>query len=286
MENKKHIKRIIDPYWVFGKMALLLTLLLWGCEKEVGWDMHTTKQPVIVVEAMLTNEFKIQELRLSYPVEGMNDLPEPVSGAIVSVSWRQETVSFAESDETPGTYFSDHAFAAAVETQYELNIETDTLRFEAKTYMVAVLPYNLPVFNYRTDKDLYNINWNNNQYSPQEQAMYEARINWAHLPFYNHPDSLSRARLNYYTLSTIDIGYVIFPQDKEEVLFPAGSIAIISKFAVNEEYGAYLRAFLSETQWRGNLFESAPGNLPGNISNGGLGYFSACAVIRDTLVVQ
>jgi hypothetical protein len=286
MENKKQIKRITNPYLVSGKMALLLTLLLCGCEKEAEWNIHATKQPVIVVEAMLTNEYKIQELRLSHPVEKMNDIPEPVTGAIVSVSWRQETVGFAESDETPGTYFSEYAFAAAVETQYELSIEYEDMKFEAETFMVAVLPYNLPVFNYRPQKGLYEINWNNSQYSPQEQAVYEARIGWTHLPSYNHPDSLSSARLNYYTLSTIDIGYVIFPQDKEEVLFPAGSIAIISKFAVNNDYGAYLRAFLAETQWRGNLFESAPGNLPGNISNGGLGYFSACAVMRDTLVVQ
>jgi hypothetical protein len=286
MENKNQIKHRKVPHQVFGKMVVFLTLIFMGCEKEVDWKTHTATEPVIVVEAMLTNEFKIQELRLSHPVEKMNDIPEPVTGAIVSVSWRQETVSFAESDETPGTYFSEHAFAAAVETQYELSIEYEDMKFEAETFMVAVLPYNLPVFNYRPQKGLYEINWNNSQYSPQEQAVYEARIGWTHLPSYNHPDSLSRARLNYYTLNTIDIGYMIFPQDKQEVLFPAGSIAIISKFAVNNDYGAYLRAFLAETQWRGNLFESAPGNLPGNISNGGLGYFSACAVIRDTLVVQ
>ncbi|MFW5726204.1 MAG: hypothetical protein ACOCX0_07130, partial [Bacteroidota bacterium] len=65
-----------------------------------------------------------------------------------------------------------------------------------------------------------------------------------------------------------------------------GSVVMFSKYSLNNEYAAYLRALLSETQWQGSLFETARANLPGNISNGGLGYFSACAVIRDTLNVQ
>lgn len=271
---------------IFGMIILFLAGSFWGCEKEIDWEIKAEVEPVIVVEAMLTNEFNIQELRITWPVEGLNQMPEPATDAVVSVSWRQEKMNFIESDSEPGTYRSEQAFVAAIETSYQLNIAADGKIYEAETGMVPVLPYNTPGFNFHPDKDLYSINWNNSQYSPLEQAMYEARIDWSHLPFCNHPDSLSRARLTYYTLSTIDIGHVIVPQDKEQVLFPAGSIVIISKFSLNEEYGAYLRALLAETQWRGNFFEAAPGNLPGNISNGGLGYFSACAVLRDTLVVD
>jgi hypothetical protein len=116
--------------------------------------------------------------------------------------------------------------------------------------------------------------------------MYEADISWEHIPGFDHPDSVSRVMQKYYTLNTIDVSYVIFPQEKEEVLFPAGSIAIVKKLSLTDEYGAFLRALLAETEWQGSLFEEARGNLPTNISNGGLGYFSACSVIADTLIVQ
>ena len=115
--------------------------------------------------------------------------------------------------------------------------------------------------------------------------MYEADISWGHLPVYAS-DSLTKARLTFYTLNTIDVSYIIFPQDKEEVYFPYGSIAILNKYSLTDEYAAYLRALLAETEWQGSIFEDARGNLPSNISNGGLGYFSACSVIADTVVVE
>lgn len=264
----------------------MIFLFLMACEKEIDWNLQDNPENTIVVNARITNEFKIQQIQLSHPVREMNDVPEPFSGAIANVSWRQQSVSFSESDTIPGTYYSDQPFAAAVDREYLLTIEKDNLSFQAETYMVPVLPSNTPVVNFHQDTGLFSINWSNPKYSPFEQAIYEADITWSHLPSHDHSDSLTMARITFYTLNTIDVSHVIFPQDKEEVFFPAGSIVIFSKYSLNEEYGSYIRALLSEAQWQGSLFETARGNLPGNISNGGLGYFSACAVIRDTLVVN
>lgn len=267
-------------FWLFLLMALF------ACEEVIEWNLDNTPENTVVVNARITNEFKIHEIYLSYPMASMNDQPEPFSGAIVSVGWGEQVVWFNEHESKPGTYLSNQPFAAAVETNYIFTIEKGHLLFEAETYMVPVLPFNLPHFSFHQSKNLYSLNWNNDQYSPVEQALYEADIDWSHLPGYDHPDSVSRARLLHYTLSTIDVSHIIFPQEKEQVYFPGGSNVMISKFSLNNEYGAYLRALLSETQWQGSLFESAQGNLPGNITNGGLGYFSACAVIRVELVVE
>ena len=43
---------------------------------------------------------------------------------------------------------------------------------------------------------------------------------------------------------------------------------------------------LSETDWRGGVFDVLPGNARTNLSEGALGYFTAAEVIRDTVVVQ
>lgn len=276
----------VKEFYFKGFLLLLLLLTISACEGVIDWNLDNTPENTVVVNARITNEFKIQEIYLSYPVAGMNDPPEPFTGAIVSVAWGQQLVWFTELENNPGTYLSNQPFAAAVETTYLLTIEKGDLYFGAQTYMVPVLPYNSPQFSFHQNIGLFSINWNNEQYSPIEQALYEANIDWSHLPGYDHPDSVSLARMLFYTLSTIDVSYIVFPQDKEQVFFPAGSNITISKYSLNNEYGAYLRALLSETQWQGSLFESARGNLPGNISNGGLGYFSVCAVIRVELVVE
>ena len=275
------IKRVL-----FSSYILLLLLFIVSCEQEIEWDLQPGPENTIVVNARITNEFKVQRIQLSYPVKLMNDLPEPFTGALVKVFWGEDSVSFSESDSIPGIYYSDQAFAAAVNKEYFLTIEKGDISFQAKTYMVPVLPFNLPFFSYHQNRGLFSLNWNNSQYSPFEQAVYEADITWSHLFTQAPQDSLTKAKLRFYTLNSIDVNYVVFPQNKEEVLMPAGSIAIISKYSLNQEYGAYIRALLSESQWQGSLFETARGNLPGNISNGGFGYFSACAVLTDTLLIN
>lgn len=266
---------------------LLIALIVFSsCEKEIDWETTAVELNTVVVDGMITNEFHIQQIQLSHPVKGMNDIAEPFTSASVTISRGQQSVNFTESETEPGMYLSDQPFAAAAGSDYFLNILKDDLVFDAQTYMVPVSPFNPPVFRFHPSLDLYSIIWSNAQYSPFEQAMYEAIIDWSHVPGFEDPDTLSSARLLYYTLNTIDVSFVIFPQDKENVYFPEGSIVVFSKYSLNDEYGAYLRALLSETQWQGSLFETARSNLTGNISNGGLGYFSACAVIRDTLMVE
>ncbi len=281
-KNSDALLRSLHVFLLF----LLIIVFPVACEKEIDWDLRDKQENPVVVNARITNEFKIQKIQLSHPVKKMNDLPASFSGAHVNISWGQLTVGFQESDTVPGTYYSDFPFAAAVDREYLLTIEKGNLSFQAKTYMVPVLPFNLPVFSPAQDNGLFSINWNNTQYNPFEQAIYLAEISWSHLISHDHPDSLSRVLLKFYTLNTIDVSHIIFPQDREEVFFPSGSIVYFSKYSLNKEYGSYIRALLSESQWQGSLFESARGNLPGNISNGGLGYFSACAVLRDTLVVN
>ncbi|MEZ5145746.1 MAG: hypothetical protein R2759_01340 [Bacteroidales bacterium] len=156
--------------------------------------------------------------------------------------------------------------------------------YTASTYMIPIAAPNQPTFQFVPDTGLYQIQWNNPEYSPFETAMYEADISWGHLPAYTN-DSLTKARLTFYTLNTIDVSYIIFPQDKEEVYFPYGSIAIL-KNTLTDEYALTPAPSFAETEWQGSIFEDARGNLPSNISNGGLGYFSACSVIADTVVVE
>ncbi len=269
----------------FGIWIFILVILT-SCEEKIEWDFPEKSYNTIVVNAILTNELKRQEIRLSRPFSDPSQIPEPVSGATVNVQADGFVVPFYESDDEPGLYQTQQPAAATVGKTYNLQINADGMTYTASTYMVPVLPPNYPSFQFVPDTGLYRIRWNNPQYSPFEQAMYEADISWGHLPGFNSHDTLTKARILYYTLSTIDVSYVIIPQDKEEVYFPKGSIAILKKYALNDEYTAYLRSLLAETEWQGSLFEDARGNLPTNISNGGLGYFSTCSVISDTLIVQ
>lgn len=265
-------------------MFLLLSLV--ACEEKIHWDQKTEQVNTIVVDAIITNESKFQQIHLTKPFTNQNDAVVPVTGASVIINTENLTWLFLESPDKPGYYFSDYPNAGSIDITYELNIQYEEKIYTAETYMIPVLPANLPTWQYDADKDLYKINWNISQYDPNQQAMYEVLISWSHLVDSTLTDTLTMAKMLNYTLNTINVNYTIFPQDKEEVWFPKNSIAVVKKYSVTNEYGDYLRALLAEAEWQGSLFEEARGNLPTNISNGGLGYFSACSVLSTTLIVQ
>ena len=79
----------------------------------------------------------------------------------------------------------------------------------------------------------------------------------------------------------------IFSPDKEHVQFPPGTIVTRTKESVSKGYEEFLRGMLSETIWRGGVFDVMPGNAFNNFdSDLALGYFVAATVIRDTVVLK
>ncbi len=266
-------------------IATLLLLISSACEKTVDWDLQTEETDTIVVEAIITDEHKTQEIKLSKTISNMNDIPEPVSGAKVLVSFSSFEIEFLESEMNSGSYYSEVPFKASSDQIYNLSIESDEEFYEAQTVLVPVYPFTPPPFSYNEELGLYTLYFNTYQYNPIEQSMIEIEIDWSHLPGYSDPDSLSRAKMQYFFLKTLDVSYIVFPQDKEQVYFPEGSIAVFTKYSLTDEYGAFLRALLIESQWQGSVFEGARGNIPGNISNDALGFFTACGILRDTVVV-
>ncbi len=258
-----------------------------SCEKKIDWPASDSEVNTLVVDALLTNEFKYQQVRLSLPRNDINDTSAMATGAIVTVNDGVNSMNFIESPNQPGLYISELEVEATIDKNYYLTVDYNSETYEAETYMVPVYTSNRLQYAPVTGIDsLYEISWIAPEYSTYEQAMYEVLIDWTYLASGVPEDSVTRAKIYHYTLETIDVSYTIFPQEKEKVYFPQYSIIIERKYSLTDEHAAYVRALLAETEWQGSLFEEARGNLPTNISNGGLGFFAASSMIADTMVVQ
>jgi len=265
---------------------IILLFGFWSCEERIDWDIQPDPINTIVVDAIITNEAKLQEVRLSKHFADQNGDEIPVSGAIVKISIDAVTIDLVESIDDPGMYRTTNNVAATINKTYSLHVQYAAKEYFAETYMIPVIPsYPLLIVPVENSPGMREILWTAPQYNPDDLAMYQVDIDWSHLVDTSIKDTLTRARLFRYTLNTVDVNNIIFPQEKEVVYFPKGSILTAQKFSVNDEYGNYLRALLSETEWQGSLFEEIRGNLPTNISNGGLGYFSVCSVVKHTQVV-
>ena len=259
----------------------MITVTFYSCEEQVDWDFQSQENGVLVVDAIITDEFKKQEVFLSLSYDELNGQPTPVTNASIRMTDGLNSVEFLPDWNNPGNYLSRFPFSAQLHVPYTLEIDWNGSNYRAENSMVEVLPFNKLTFNKAGGTDSLQLGEVAPLYLPYEQAMYEVIVYWAHLV----DTRPAWAQFFFYTFNTLDVSEIFRPE-KETISFPKGSIVIQKKYSLNPEFAAYLRALLMETEWQGGVFDEASSSLPTNISNGGLGFFAVCAVRSDTLVAQ
>lgn len=258
-----------------------LLALLASCEKSRDWELPSTAEPTLVIEAILTNEDTVQEIRLSQSYTDLNGAPPPVENAIVSVAANGVVYPFATDPLTPGLYRSQFPFAVADQLIYSLRVHWKEKTYEASSRLAGVTPIPLISFLPFGNTDSLQLGNFIPPYDADQQSMYEIAIDWTHLS----PLAPNRAKLFFYTFKEVHISQFVLPS-REVVAFPKGSKVSVLKYGLNDEFAAYLRARAIETDWNSNFFYGTSENPPTNISNGGLGFFSTCAVLRQTVIAE
>ncbi len=270
-------------------LYLFLSLMLASCEEQSDWELQTADNDFIVVDGIITNEVKYQSITLSKPVTQLNEKPQPVSGATILVSSEQQLLSFHEDSEKSGTYISDTLFTGIRNRTYTLLITSGNKVYSAKAVLEPpVLQTEFVPLTYEknTDDNFYRITNIPTNYNPLSYAMYEILLDWSSAPGYEHANADScLARLYYFTLPTIDVSEVFAPE-LEDVTFPAGTILTQRRYSLTSEHAAFMRALLLESTWTGGYFNTAPANIPTNMSAGAVGFFGACGVMEKVEVVE
>ncbi len=264
----------------------LLSIFLLSCEEVTEYEFSTEKLDFIVVNGNLTNEIKAHNITITRPVNSLNEIPSPVSGAYTYVYDGDSLYVLEEDLSTPGVYKTDENFSAVINNPYTLSIVIGDNKYFATTRMLPVTPFNPLKYVFDEEKQLFSIDSVNQAFDREESAIYEIQIDWTSVKGYDSiEENKKKALLYYYTLSTIDISEVFAPE-KEVVYFPAGTTIVESKYSITPKHADFIRSMLLETEWRGGLFDVAQGNLKTNLSRGAFGYFSVSTVIRDTIIVE
>jgi len=268
------------PYLFYWMIGLVFLFPILACEESVEWELDGQTAGLLVVDAIITSEITRQEIRLSLSTSEMNGVAVQLEDAKVRVLSNRDTFLFVATQ--PGLYRSIRPFGAKRDTLYHLEVWWEGERYSASSQWSKVFPLEDIVFNRKGETDSLEIISVGPGYDPEQQAMYEIDLDWGD-PFFS--DSTRQAKLFFYTFNTIDINELV-PPGKEKVFFPKGTLLIETKYGVEEEFGAYLRAVVMETEWQGGVFDEASSSVPTNISNGGLGFFSVCGIRRDSMIVR
>lgn len=256
---------------------LLISILLVSCEEQTNWDLQNADNNFIVVDGIITNELKVQTITIMKPVTTLNEHPQAVSKATVLVSSALLVHTFHEDTLHPGTYLSDRAFTGIRNETYSLSITWGSKNYSSKAVLIA--PENFKIIDYQPDDDnLYRFSKVPFPYNPLSSAMFEIQLDWSTAPGYEsrNPDSC-RAKVYYYALPTLDVSELFAPT-MEKITFPKGTVITERRYSLTDEHAAFLRALLLETTWNGGYFNTAPANIPTNMSAGATGFFGACGV--------
>ncbi|RLD01622.1 MAG: hypothetical protein DRI32_09370 [Chloroflexi bacterium] len=226
---------------------------------------------------MITSEFKEQEIMLYSSSGEMNDSPVPYSGAGLWIWDGSRVFTFLQSD-TPGLYKSE-PFAATVSSGYWLLLKAGTHVDTAFAVAAPVSPFKRDTIK-RKD-NLYKFIYGGSDLP----AITDVYFDWSSDPAYCNVYGSCYAKSTYYTLQTIDVVEEFAP-DKQEILFPTGTVIIRKKYSLSPAHQAFIRSLLIETEWRGGLFDTEQGNVPTNFFGNTKGWFGVCMVINDTAVVR
>lgn len=262
---------------------LMIILLLPSCEEQFDWNLQTLSNDLMVVDGIITNELKVQNIFLSKTVDGVNDPPLPVTGATVLVSSDQLTYTFHEDPLKPGNYLSDQAFIGIKNRTYSLLITAGNKVYSAKALLAPAIPM-LEFLFLRYQKNgndnKSRITWVANPYNSERPAMFEILLDWSSVHGYENvsPD-LCKAKLFYYSLPSLDVSEIFAPT-LEKITFPSGTLITERRYSLTDEHAAFIRAVLLETTWQGGFFNTASANIPTNMSEGAVGFFGACGVVE------
>ncbi len=268
-------------------MKSWLALVLFGlgmitaCEEKTDWALKTNPSDLLVVEGLFTNERTSHTVKLSRPTADLNGPFPAVSGALVVVGDGSKSTKLYEYPSGSGVYHSD-TLQAVVGKTYYLYIDYKGKSYTASAAMVPVEPLKPLTYRKTGVEDQYEIIYQDTD----DASKTENWITWSYLTGYqDRPFQETTARLVYYTLKTLDVNQ-IFKPEKAPVTFPVGSIVLRKKYSMSDAQQAFVRTMLSETEWRGSIFDVEKGNVITNLSEGAVGFFAVSTVVSDTTIIQ
>ena len=261
-------------------------LLLASCVKETDWPLAGDTSQYLVVDGIITNEEKEQEVRLHFTRQALNGESMPVSGAAIIINNEDSTYQLYEDAGEPGSYKSERALAALSGKNYSLLIFYNGNAYSARAAMVPGKTFPELIYKKDGESGLYYIDYVASSFESSDPAMWEILLDWSGVPGYEQEDpDACRRRLLFYTLTTLDVSQVFAPKIEQQ-LFPGGTLIDQRRYSLTPEHAAFVRSLLLETNWQGGIFPSDPANVSTNLSEGAMGFFGLYAVNSLSLVVS
>jgi Domain of unknown function (DUF4249) len=255
----------------------ILIVMLMACEESIDRPVPLEGTDTLIVEGILTNELKSHVIKLSHP-RSQNGSQVPAAGATLQVIEGNTTYLVNESPVEPGSYITQEMQAVFGKT-YTVHILYQGKEYKAQDSSVPVEP--LPGLNYRKEDDRYILNRIESGSSPN---FTQHDITWKK----THTCAVGEScegKVIFYDLKSIDVND-LFKPGQTEFAFPGNATIIRKKYSCSPAFQNFLRSMLSETEWRGGVFDVQRANASTNLTGGAMGFFAVSTVLSDTTIIS
>ncbi len=288
------------------KYLFLIFLGFAACLQPLDWEEAENPSGRLVVEGLITSERTVHTVKLTRTQAVIVDtLPEMVSEAQVIIGDGEQEFHLQET--APGIYQTD-TLQGEVGKTYHLTVRWNDQTFEAFAEMVKAQPAE-PVAVFKWDDRLqlpegvtyFQFLYRDNFGAP---APYRYRV-FSEIPEnvadYYPPDwtvpNWIKRRMDSGDLITADSTFYLHPGLEPPAIFAYGETNVSGVtygsrivelfYSMTDEHYNYVRAVLSETEWKGlGPFSYISADVPTNLTNGALGFFAASDVLRVEQVVE
>ena len=272
---------------------LLVTVFILSCTERIDIELDSTTRR-LVVQGAVTSDSVRHRVLLTTSSDYFSNMASPqVSGAVVEISFDNQTHTLAENPFFPGLYETAVAFRGVAGTTYELHIRQvdvdedgqyeeyhaeSTMQGGAELESIALRYFSTPIVNgYQV------LMWA--RHLPEQRDWFGFRIRKNGILL---TDSLS----TYTTFSDdlFDDGYLPgFPvgflsDDDPAQRVNSGDTIIFELESIDQAYYDFVNDAQLEMIGNIPLFSGPPANIRSNISNGGMGIFAAYSILRTATI--
>ena len=275
-----------DLYMKHKILLILLLSITFSCSEPIDFNLNEGENNRLVVDGGITDELKIQKIRLTRSADYLlNQIVLPELEAEVRVS-DDDNVFIYKDNDNDGIYETEIPVAGEPGKTYTLNIKlTDNETYTAEAYMNPIGEIDSLRYEYIEE-------FTHGDNGPEKLFFYKIYL------FAQEPETTG----DYYLwdlfldneLDTDTLREKVFSDDQSingnyitgaELFWIENqkieneiTIATVTMKAISKEQYNHNLALMLETDWRRGPFQGPPANVPSNINNGALGFFSANAV--------
>lgn len=266
-----------------------LLLPLFSCEEIM--DVHLTGDSLknLVVEGSITTDTLSHKVILSYTGDFF-EKPEKemATGAKVTIS--DGNITYMLHEDADGVYVTDDTVHGVIGKTYTLHIVlTDSSSYSATDFLNPCTDFDSisQSENYNSDptgtENLYGYDVLFHGKEPEPAGDYYLFLVYKDNVLYS--DTITEV-----TFSDDQFINGIYVTDtkvysiREIDLQDDPALITLEMLSVNRQFYEFMTALMLETVWKGSPWDGPPANVPGNITNGGRGYFRASDVKRRSRV--